>query len=152
MRWINLFQKLDCVAVLQAGCDRSEVAGLFVDLIVERPDEQRFAGHVDSQGGEFPVATADVGLFEDSLSALIQLAKNSESEIDVRDEVGFQTGETLLGLIDPHLAGDAAKDSRLKVGLHEVGIRNEAEPVALAGGAGDDVFEVVKKRVWQEAE
>ena len=83
---------------------------------------------MDIQAREFPVASADVGLFEKDRSTFVQFAEDSEAEVDIGDEAGFQAGQTLLRLIDPEFAGDAVEDIRLEVGRSEVGIGREARP------------------------
>ncbi len=70
----------------------------------------------------------------------------------IGDEVGIEADKTLLGLVDPEFAGDAAEDVRLQIGWSEVRVRRETHAIALAGGAGNHVLEFVEEGVGQEAE
>ena len=107
---VVFLQELDRVAVAQVGRDRGVMAGLLGDLGAARFHHQDPAGHMELQAGEFPVVSADVGLFEEYRAAFVQLAEDPESEVDVGDEVGVERAQPLLRLVDPDFARDAAQD------------------------------------------
>jgi hypothetical protein len=93
---------------------------------------------------------ADIGLLEQDGAAFVELAEEAEAEVDVGGEVSIDTGEALLGAIDPDLAGDAAQDVGFEVGGIEVWVGREAQPVALARAAGDDAFDAIEEGLGEQ--
>ena len=94
----GLLQKLDCVSVPQAGRNRCEVVRLLADLKAQRLHHQRLACHMQRQACKLPVVLANIGLFQQYGSALVQLAEYPRSEINVRNEVTLQPGQPVPAL------------------------------------------------------
>lgn len=137
--------------VVQVGGDGREVrefeGGIELDDF-----EQETGVHYQRHVNGSPLMIADLSLLQEQGSALIELAKNTESIVNVFETLAIEACDALLGNIDPELAGHCLEDLGFEVLGVKAWIGSEGKAIAGALLGLHDACVLIAKGFGQGAD